>query len=102
MTPANPNDWFMLGSKNPAQMRAMAVDRARLEPLVRAALKDRAATAYLPALWGSLPLQPPEEGAGSTLADQATRAAALQAALGALCGGGPHCVPVCCSAAAIA
>jgi hypothetical protein len=82
VTPCNPNDWFMLSAgKSPADVRAMAVDRARLEPLARAALKGDA-LAYLPAALASMPLQPPEEGQQSSLAEQASRAAVLHAALG--------------------
>lgn len=82
VTPRNPNDWWMFGTKNPAQVRDMALDRARLEPLVRAAAKaDSLVLGYLPAVLGSLPAQPPEEAQRSTLADQAARAAALHAAL---------------------
>lgn len=82
VTPRNPNDWFMFSTKNPAQVRDMAVDRARLEPLVRAAAKpDSLVLGYLPAVLGSLPAQPPEEAQRSTLAEQAARAAALHAAL---------------------
>jgi hypothetical protein len=82
VTPQNANDWFMLGSKNPAEMRDMAVDRGRLEPLVAAAIKPPSPTAgYLPAVFGSLPLQPPEEGQSSSVSDQAARAAKLHMAL---------------------
>jgi hypothetical protein len=84
VTPQNVNDWFMLGSKNPAEMRDMAVDRGRLEPLVSAAIKPPSpAAGYLPAVFGSLPLQPLEEGQSSSLSDQAARAAKLHMALGA-------------------
>ena len=82
VTPRNPNDWFMFSSRNPAQVRDMALDRARLEPLVRAAAKaDSLVPGYLPALLASLPAMPGEEAQRSTLADQAARAAALHAAL---------------------
>jgi hypothetical protein len=83
VTPQNPNDWFMLSNKNPQQMRDMAVDRARIEPLVRAAMRAPAAAGYLPAVFGSLPLQPAEAGQQSSLAEQAARAATLSETLGA-------------------
>jgi hypothetical protein len=82
VTPRNPNDWFMFSSRNPAQVRDMALDRGRLEPLVRAAAKaDSLLLGYLPAVLGSLPAQPPDEAQRSTLAEQAARAAALHTAL---------------------
>ena len=77
-TRSNRTDWFLLGALDPTGRRACSVDPARLGAVAAAAIKDEhVRTAVL----ASLPMQSPEDGAASSVADQAQRAQALREAL---------------------
>ena len=77
-TRSNRTDWFLLGALDPMGRRACSVDPARLGAVAAAAIKDEhVRTAVL----ASLPMQSPEDGAASSVADQAQRAQALREAL---------------------
>jgi hypothetical protein len=77
-TRSNRTDWFLLGALDPMGRRACSVDPARFGAVATAAIRDEhVRTACL----ASLPMQSPEDGAASTVADQAQRAQALREAL---------------------
>lgn len=77
-TRSNRTDWFLLGALDPVGRRACAVDPARFGAVATAVVKDEHVRS---AVLSSLALQSPEDGAASSVADQAQRAAALRDAL---------------------